>query len=169
MEEKVDILDGKGTIVSTCTKKEAHEKGLLHKTVVAEVINSKGEWLLVKQAPDRQDANQYVSPVGGHVSAHESEEEALCRETFEELGMNNITYKRVGEDVFSREVLGRKENHLFVVFEIFSDETPILNHESVSYKRFTPAELKRMISENSQQLGDAFHFLARTVYKDYFA
>lgn len=77
--EQVDIIDENLKVLYSCDKSEAHEKGLLHATVIAEVHNSKGEWMLVKQASDKQDAGQYVSPVGGHVAAGESFEDALRR------------------------------------------------------------------------------------------
>ena len=73
-EETVDIVNEQDEIVRQATKIEAHAKGLLHRTVISELINSKGEWVLVKQAADRQDAGQYVSPMGGHVDGGEIEE-----------------------------------------------------------------------------------------------
>lgn len=53
--EKVNIVDVHNQFVSTCTKSKAHRLGLLHPVIIAEVQNQKGEWLLVKQSPDRQD------------------------------------------------------------------------------------------------------------------
>ncbi len=54
--EYVDIVDKDVKVIGKAPKVEAHKKGLLHPTVIAEVINSKGEWLLVKQASHKQDA-----------------------------------------------------------------------------------------------------------------
>ena len=61
-DELVDAVDENGNFIEVVVKREAHEKGLLHKTVIASVIDSKGRWLFAKQAQDRQDAGQYVSP-----------------------------------------------------------------------------------------------------------
>ena len=82
--EQVDIIDEKGNILYQTSKQEAHERGLLHKTVVAEVINSRGEMVLIKQTSDRQDAGKIINPIGGHVSAGESNEDALKRAGIEE-------------------------------------------------------------------------------------
>src|SRR3989344_4262031 len=100
--EKVDIVDKNLKVLSHTTKKDAHEKGLLHKTVIAEVTDSKGRFLLVKQASDRQDAGQYVSPVGGHFRSGESDEDALKREAFEELGIKNFEFEYLGKVIFNR-------------------------------------------------------------------
>lgn len=163
--EYVDIVDEKGKIVSPVTKDEAHKRGLLHMTVISEVINSKGEWLLVKQASDRQDAGQYVSPIGGHVKSGESLEDALKREALEEVGLKNFKLKFVGKGIFNRKVLGRKENHYFIMYKIFSDEEPTLNSESVSCERFTVEQIKKELETNPRKFGAAFHF----VWKRFFS
>ena len=162
--EEVDIVDKNDNVIGKTTKKEAHEKGLLHRCVVSEVKDSKGRWLFVKQAPDRQDAGQYVSPVGGHVSSGETNEDALKRETFEELGLKDFKYKYLGKGIFNRYVIGRKENHYFMLYEVYSDTTPILNHESESSIYFTDDELKKEFEEHPEHFGDAFHFIV----KDFF-
>lgn len=162
--EFVDVVNEKDVIVGRVSKKYAHKKGLLHRTVIAEVINSKGEWLLVKQASDRQDAGRYVSPVGGHVLSGENVEEALKREAFEELGLTAFRYKYVGKIIFNRSVRGRKENHYFVVFEIFSNKEPVLNQESISFKRFTTQELKKELIRHRKMFGAAFFPIIENFY-----
>ena len=162
--EQVNIVDENNHVLYQSSKQTAHEKGLLHRTIIAEVINSKGEWVLVKQAADRQDARQYVSPVGGHIRAGETEIAALKREAKEEMGLTRFIYKYVGKAIFNRKVLNRQENHYFILYEIYSDEEPKLNHESVSCKRFTAKELKLAFLQKQKDFGAAFHFVAKTFY-----
>jgi len=163
--ELVDIIDENGNFLEIVSKQEAHKRGLLHKTVISEVIDPKGRWLMVKQSKGRQDAGQYVSPVGGHVSAKETEVEALKREASEELGLTGeFEYKFVGQAVFNRFVIGRQENHLFIMYKIFSDTKPTINHEYESYKYFTEEELKKELKENPKLFGDAFHFVIKTFF-----
>lgn len=167
MDEHVDIVDEQNKVVGSSSKKEAHEKGLLHKTVIAEVIGTDGKWTLVKQASDRQDAGQFVSPVGGHVQSGETDEDALRREANEEYGLAGIfLFRYVGRKIFNREVKGRKENHYFILYEIITDEKPILNNESVDFKRFSKEELKKEFAKNPKQFGDAFHFIVQTFYPE---
>lgn len=164
--EYVDIVDEKGAVVSSITKDEAHKSGLLHVTVISEVINSKGEWLLVKQAGDRQDAGQYVSPIGGHVKSKESLVDTLKREALEEVGLKDFKFEFVGKGIFNREVLGRKENHYFIMYKIFSDEEATLNNESVSCERFTVEQIKKELEMNPKKFGAAFHFVWKRFFSD---
>lgn len=166
-EEYVDVVNENDEVLYAISKQDAHTKGLLHRTVIAEVIDSKGAWTLVKQASNRQDALQYVSPVGGHVSAGETEDDALKREAYEEMGLQseNFTYKQIGKAIFNRTVLNRYENHLFILYEITTDQTPVLNHESIDYKVFQIEELKQEIQKHPQIFGAAFHFVVNTFYK----
>ena len=140
----VDLIDENNQSIGQVSKQQAHEQGLLHRIVLAEVINSKGEWLLVQQAPDRQ--------------------EALFRETQEELGIKHFEYKRVGQKVFNRFVNNHQENHLFILYEIYSDLEPTLNHESISFRRFTFPDLIQELANQPKYFGDAFHFVMKTFY-----
>ena len=159
-KELVDVVDENGKTLEVVLKTEAHQKGLLHKTVISEVIDSQGRWLMVKQSKDRQDAGQYVSPVGGHVTAGESEEDALRREANEELGLRgDFKYEYVNRAIYNRHVLGRQENHFFIMYKIYSDAIPVLNHESESYRYFTEEELRTELKERPELFGDAFRFV----------
>ena len=164
--ERVDIVDNNNRVLYSTTKQEAHKLGLLHQTVIAEIIDSKKRFSLVKQADDRQDAGQFVSPVGGHVQTDESVEDALKREALEEVGLKNFDYKYIGKVIFNRTVLNRQENHYFILFEIYSDDLLILNHEAVDYQKFTKIELKKAINNNPKKFGDAFYCILKTFYPE---
>jgi 8-oxo-dGTP pyrophosphatase MutT (NUDIX family) len=164
--EMVDVVDEDNNTLYSISKKRAHELGLLHRTVIAEVIDSKGNWTLVKQASDRQDAGQYVSPVGGHVSSGESEDEALHREALEEMGLKDFDYKYIGKAIFNRKVTGRQENHYFILYEIYTDHKAELNHESVGLETFTKQQLSQQIKANPKKFGEAFYFIVNTFYPE---
>jgi isopentenyl-diphosphate delta-isomerase len=164
-DELLDIIDEEGNVIEVATKSEAHRRGLLHKTVIAEVIDSKGRWLMVKQSTGRQDAGQYVSPIGGHVASGETEISALKREAHEEIGIaGDFKYEYVGRKVFDREVLERRENHQFIVYEIYSDAEPVLNYESESCKYFTKEELQKELKDHPECFGGAFHFVVNNFF-----
>ncbi|MFA6005365.1 MAG: NUDIX domain-containing protein [Patescibacteria group bacterium] len=167
-DEKVDIVNEEDVVISTALKSEAHAQGLLHRVVLAEVVNEKGEWLLVKQAADRQDPGLYVNPVGGHVGAGESTTDALKREVQEELNVAVNEFEFIGKAIFNREVNGKKENHLFIVFRVHSEEEPKLNHEAVSYQRFSVEQIKSMLEDSPQVFGKSFIFVANTFFPDLF-
>lgn len=164
-EERVDVVNEDDEIIGTVSKEKAHTDGLLHRTVIAEIIGTDGKWTLVKQSSDRQDAGQFVSPVGGHVRSGESEEDALKREAYEEYGLDGkIIFQYIGKKIFNREVKGRKENHYFIFYKIYSDKKPILNEESVGFERFSEEQLCIEIKENPKKFGDAFHFVIKAFY-----
>ncbi len=162
--EIVDIINDQDEVLFQTSKEEAHQKGLLHRCIIAEVIDSQGNWTLVKQASDRQDAGQYVSPVGGHIRAGESEADALKRETLEEMGITIFNSKFIGKAILNREVIGRKENHLFILYEIYTDQHPTLNHESVSCEKFSFGQIQKEIQSNPSKFGQAFHFVIEKFY-----
>jgi len=165
-KEMVDVVDEAGNVLYSILKTETHKNGLLHRTVIGEVRNSMGDIMVVEQAGDRQDPGQYVNPVGGHVSAGESEEEALIRETFEELGLKDVSYQLVGRAVFNRKVLNRIENHLFCLYRITTDEDPNLGPEAVSFKWFTKEEYSKSLKENPEMFGAAHHFVLNKFHSD---
>lgn len=166
MEEMVDVVDENDKVLYSTTKQKTHKEGLLHRTVIGQLINSKGKWILVKQSKNRQDPGKYACPVGGHIGKGESEVEALKREALEEIGLKKFTYKFIGKAIFKRHVLGRIENHYFILYEIFSDEKPKLNHESESYEMLTRRELKKKLKTNPNEFGQGFHFVSKTFYPD---
>ena len=165
-DELVDIIDVSDHIIGQAMKSEAHAKGLLHRVVIAEIINQKREWMLILQAEDRQDPGQYVSPVGGHVRAGETGIDALRREVQEEVGILVNEFEFVGKDIFNRTVRGRQGHHLFMLYRIFADEEPKLNAESVSFKRFSEQDLKHNLEENAALFGNAFIFVVNTFFPE---
>lgn len=166
LDEQIDIIDKANQVVSTTGKSIAHRDGLLHRIVIGELVNSKGEYCFVRQAGDRQDAGQFVSPIGGHVGAGESENDALVRECQEECGFTPTNFQLVGQTFYNREVIGRKENHLFLVYQIDSDHNPTLNHESVEFKWFSIAEIKSILKNNRDTFGAAWHHVFKNIFPE---
>lgn len=165
-EELVDIIDGSGKILRQELKTEAHKHGWLHKTVIG-YLKYGNDWALVRQASDRQDAGQLVAPVGGHVKAGESDLDALLRESEEEIGTRNVSYTHIGDRIFHRQVIGRDENHLFIIFEISTGDPVKLNEESVAIERFTKEDLKQALHKQPQNFGDAYYFVLESFYPEY--
>jgi 8-oxo-dGTP pyrophosphatase MutT (NUDIX family) len=166
MDEKVDIVDKSGKVLRQMLKTAAHADGSLHRTVIG-YLKYGDDWALVRQSANKQDAGQLVAPVGGHVTAGETDEEALLRESEEEIGTRNITYKLIGTAQFHRQVIGRDENHMFVVYEIATEDPIKLNEESISITQFSTIELKKALVERPNNFGEAYYFILETFYPEY--
>jgi 8-oxo-dGTP pyrophosphatase MutT (NUDIX family) len=165
-QEVVDVIDEAGVVLRQVLKTEAHKHGWLHKTVIG-YLKYGQDWALVRQAADRQDAGQLVAPVGGHVQAGELDLAALRREAEEEIGTGKITYNYVGSAAFHRQVIGRDENHLFIVYEISTNDEIRLGPEAVALERFTPEQLKQALATQPERFGAAFYFVLEHFYPDY--
>jgi len=87
--EYLDIYDSDGNpLGKKVLKKEAHDKGLWHKSVHIWVINSKGNILIQKRASTVDNhPNEWDISSAGHISAGESDITSALRETEEELGL----------------------------------------------------------------------------------
>jgi 8-oxo-dGTP pyrophosphatase MutT (NUDIX family) len=166
MDELVDIVNESGNVLSQALKIDSHKHGWLHKTVIG-YLKYGNDWALVKQSSDRQDAGQLVAPVGGHVKSGESVEAALRREALEEIGAKDISFMYIGTARFHRQVIGRDENHLFIVYEISTNEPIKLNHEAVSIERFTKEELKKALNDRPEDFGDSYFFILEKFYPEY--
>ncbi len=167
MDETVDLVDTENRPVRPISKHEAHRQGWLHRTVIGEVRDPQGNIVLVRQAADRQDAGQFVAPVGGHVRAGESEDDALRRETLEEIGLTGLSYRLLGRFIYERHVIGRHENHYFIVYQITADPAAIvLGPESVEHRTFTPAELKTALISTPESFGPSYFVLLEKYFRD---
>ncbi len=102
-EEMLPITDEEGNIVGAATRGECHngESMLLHPVVHLHVFNSRGELFLQKR-PHWKDIqpDKWDTAVGGHVDQGESVEQALTRETREELGITDFQPERLTPYVF---------------------------------------------------------------------
>ncbi len=165
-DELVDVLDDNSTIVNRVLKSEAHQTGALHATVIG-YLRYDEDWALIRQAADRQDAGQLVAPVGGHVKSGERYADALLREAEEEIGTRNIQYTLIGQATFRRHVIGRDENHLFIVFEISTTDDIVLGEEADSIERFTSDKLKHALHSTPEEFGAAYYFILEHFYADY--
>ncbi len=96
-QELLDYYDHKGNLLGSASRKEVHEKGLLHHVVHFWMaapgepqwgVPGFGIWCQ-KRSPDKADfPNMYdILAMGGHIDAGESPENAVLREIREELGL----------------------------------------------------------------------------------
>lgn len=89
--EKVDAYDESGKKIGRAAlKRHAHQQGVWHRTIHVWIINSSGELLIQRRAPQKEaNPNKWgVASVGGHISAGDDSVTTAIRETKEELGLS---------------------------------------------------------------------------------
>ncbi|MEX1111879.1 MAG: NUDIX domain-containing protein [Candidatus Andersenbacteria bacterium] len=89
--EYVDALTSLGKETGEkVSKKEAHEKGVWHRTIHIWIVNSNGEILIQKRAPGKDvNPNKWgVSSIGGHISFGDDAVVTAIREAKEELDLD---------------------------------------------------------------------------------
>ncbi len=96
-EEIFDVVDEADQVTGQATRREVHERQLLHRAVHVFVVNRHGELLLQKRSRFK-DAHPGVwdSSVAGHLDAGEDYAAAAQRELEEEMGIRGVMAEEIG-------------------------------------------------------------------------
>lgn len=113
-EEWLDIVTPDGKIVGKAPRSLCHSgPGRLHPVVHLHVIDSKNRVFLQKRPEFKQvQPGKWDTAVGGHISSGEPVEEALTRETYEEIGLSKFKPEFICSYVWETEI----ESELVFVF-----------------------------------------------------
>ncbi|MBB5353326.1 16S rRNA (adenine1518-N6/adenine1519-N6)-dimethyltransferase [Haloferula luteola] len=97
-DEVFDVVNEADEVVGQATRKEVHEKDLLHRAVHAFVINGRGELLLQRRSLLKdKHPGVWDSSVSGHLDAGEDYDRAVVRELEEEMGVVDVDPQEVGK------------------------------------------------------------------------
>lgn len=119
MEEYLPLIDENGKVTGKATRKECHAGSfLLHPVVHLHVFNSKGELYLQKRSAQKKLLPlTWDTSVGGHVDYGESVEEALLRETREELGIVDAVIKPLFTYLYRSATEYEQVNAFYTVYD----------------------------------------------------
>lgn len=146
-EEIFPIVNQEGEVIGSATREECHAQTfILHPVVHLHIFNSAGELYLQKRVITKKiQPGKWDTAVGGHVDYGEQIEEALLRETCEELGVTNFTPKFLMKYIFRSSV----ESELVYVYQCTYDGTFSPDPSEVETGRFwTLSEIKSNIGKN---------------------
>lgn len=144
-EEMFDVVDDDDNVVGKATRSECHDNGLIHRSVMFFVFDSKGRVLVTKRTQKKDFFPGYWSIVlGGHVRSCESYEEAVVREIEEEIG---ISAEPMLISFFKKRIPEEKEN--VKVFGVVAKDKLKLNMDELESGEFIAFDglEKRMESE----------------------
>jgi isopentenyl-diphosphate delta-isomerase type 1 len=133
-EEWLAEVDEDGKIIGKITRTQAHNGSLkLHPVIHVHIFNNKGNLLLQKRNINKKiQPGKWDTSVGGHISYGEKIEDALERETFEEIGLKNIKFQFLTKYVWQSEI----ERELVFVFGAKCDDINFIPNEEVDKVKF---------------------------------
>ena len=112
MNNLVIWVDSNDKELGEVTRKEAHERALLHRIAVVMVIDGSGNFLVQERMSGKLDHSS-----AGHVDVGESYLQTAKRELCEELGMCDVELNYVGKGITDESKLGGPMvSHIYEVY-----------------------------------------------------
>ncbi|MFP4001891.1 MAG: NUDIX hydrolase [Thermoplasmata archaeon] len=149
MTEKLDIVNEDDEVIDVKSRKEAHDKGLRHRSVMFFVFNREGKLLMTRRSEDKRFFPGHWSIVlGGHVLSDLTYDEALEKEMKEEIGVLS-RYEKMGS--FTKELEEEKENVRLYEVEVDPKKIELSTQEFESAKFIDLDEIEREV-ENKEML-----------------
>lgn len=147
-DELFPIVDEEGNEISRALRSVCHngKSKLLHPVVHMHLLNDRGELFLQKRAMTKDLLPGYWdTSVGGHMSPGESPEEALKRETLEELGLKEFICKFIKKYIWE----SPREKELVYSFKGISENYPLINKDEIDDGRFwSIEEIRKNLNKN---------------------
>jgi 16S rRNA (adenine1518-N6/adenine1519-N6)-dimethyltransferase len=153
-EEIFDVVDADDHVTGQATRREVHEKNLLHRAVHVFVVNRHGELLLQKRSRFK-DAHPGVwdSSVAGHLDAGEDYPAAALRELEEEMGVSDVPAEEIGR-IAPCEATGWEHVRLYLTRWDGSPRFPCAEVEAALWMR--PDELEGWITSRPEDFASGF-------------
>lgn len=146
-EEWLPIVNEQGEVTGQASRRVCHSgTKLLHPVVHLHILNEKHQFLLQKRSLKKDLLpGMWDTAVGGHIGINEHLEEALKRETREELGMTDFQARFIGSYVWESP---REKELVFSFFCTQVGPMHIDNDEVDEVKFWSPQEIQQGIQQN---------------------
>lgn len=127
-DEWLDVVDQNDNVIGKASRKEVHEKSLLHRAVHIMAFNDAGKLFLQKRSPAKdENPGLWDTSAAGHVGAGESYLTTAHRELEEELGI-----KADLEFLFRFSACSETANEHLQVFICVAKNKIIINKSEIS-------------------------------------
>lgn len=154
-DELFDVVNEQNEVVGQATRKEVHERKLLHRAVHILVFSKKTHDCLLQKRSAYKDKHPGVwdSSAAGHLDTGESYEEAAVRELREELGIEDAKLIHVGMLPPSEDT-GWEHVSLYAALHDGKVHFPAAEIEGVV--PFPPALIDRWLERSPQDFANSF-------------
>ncbi|MFQ5716285.1 MAG: NUDIX domain-containing protein [Nitrospinales bacterium] len=156
-DEILDVVDMQDRVIGQGSRKEIHEKALIHRSVHILAFNSQGELFLQKRVWSKdENPGLWDSSAAGHMNSGEDYLDCARRELKEELGIAPPL------KIFSRIAACQETQWEHVsAYTCVADQTPVVDPEEISEGRFWPvSEIKAALREEPERFTSTFRMLA---------
>ena len=146
-EEWLPIVNEKGEVTGQAPRSICHSGSkLLHPVVHLHIVNEKHEFFLQKRSMKKDLLpGKWDTAVGGHIGLNEKVEEALKRETFEELGITDFEARFIGNYVWE----SPREKELVFSFLCTRYDHIIIDNDEVDEGKFwSKQEIENGVSQD---------------------
>jgi len=134
--EIYDVVDEDDNATGKATRKEIHDKKLIHRSVMFFIFDKKGRIFVTQRTNNKEFFKEYWSIVlGGHVNSGETYEEASIRECKEETGIDD---KPIFMGFFKQRIPEEKEN--VKVYAFYTDKFPKIDSFEIKQGKFIAME-----------------------------
>jgi isopentenyldiphosphate isomerase len=133
------IVDEQGNQIGLAPRSVCHDgkSKLLHPVVHLHLLNSDGLLFLQKRSSTKDiQPGKWDTSVGGHVDPEETAEQALFRETGEELGLKDFTPRFLKMYIWESD----RERELVNSYYTISDIIPVTDPEEIDDGKFWSLE-----------------------------
>jgi len=134
-EEWFPVVDEEGAVIGRAPRSVCHDgrSKLLHPVVHLHLFNREGKLFLQKRSLKKDiQPGRWDTSVGGHIAPGESVEDALRRETLEEIGLKNFAPQFIHKYVWE----SSRERELVFSFLTVSDDAPVTDPVEIDEGRY---------------------------------
>jgi len=164
-DEILAVVDNSDRIIGKATRKEVHEKGLLHRETYIYLINPHKQVLLHKRA----DSHIWDHSSSGHFPAAQDYLEAAQREFDEELGikLTRSEFLEIGHEKLKKEKFATINYRFVKIFlvqkDILLEQFKIDKDEVEEIRFFNKEEILELLGSTPKVMTDS----AKTLIKKY--